>query len=242
MANERYTKDIDETGWLAILLEGGSRVTVPEFVKVELTTGKVDPRTGKPADDRVYFDVLEGRYKGKKASLKKENAAKCLVDVRRGNGATLTVEITGRKKEYSQVRGETRNQLFAKLSCPGVPGAIISLDSDVDFTDPVDGKPKHSKPLAKGTYQIFTPQEAHDRDMTGFYRTSPGGFAGLKYDTVWFQIRNPATSNSNYVHVGNLSEGCITVYELKWWNAIYKYLISNRSDKDGTYVGSVTIK
>ncbi|MEJ7804691.1 MAG: hypothetical protein WKG03_02055 [Telluria sp.] len=63
-----------------------------------------------------------------------------------------------------------------------------------------------------------------------------------KYDTVWFAIEYAKTFNSNFVHVGNLSEGCVTMYELEKWNALYAYLISNRLDTEGKYVGSITIE
>lgn len=69
-----------------------------------------------------------------------------------------------------------------------------------------------------------------------------GTYPDLKYHTVWFPIEYAATLNSNFVHVGNLSEGCVTMYELPMWNALYSYLIKNRLDKEGLYVGTVTIE
>ena len=35
-------------------------------------------------------------------------------------------------------------------------------------------------------------------------------------------------NSSRYIHVGQLSEGCVTVYELEKWTALYEYLISHR--------------
>ena len=32
------------------------------------------------------------------------------------------------------------------------------------------------------------------------------------------------------------------MYDLTQWNALYHYLIYNRSDSEGKYVGTVTIK
>lgn len=250
IAEKRYTKCSDETGWLMIKLDdsAGSRVSVPEFVEVVLTQklGK-DGKPTKDNETRVFFLVTEGRYKGKTASLTKENAAKCLIKTKRGEGAQLTAKIIERKKERSVPQGNAElNQLWATLSFDGKK-ARITLDSDekykeTDPTSPYYGQIRHSKPLPKGTYKIITPIAAHNPDDTSFYRTDPGGYPGLKYDTVWFQIENAATNNSNFVHVGHISHGCVTVYQLEMWEAVYKYLISNRMDKDAKYIGTVTIE
>ena len=74
------------------------------------------------------------------------------------------------------------------------------------------------------------------------YVVNPGGYPDLKHHTVWFPIEYDGNENSSFVHVGNVSEGCVTMYELKMWNPLYEYLISNRLDKDGKYVGTITIE
>jgi len=234
----KYTKAPDTSGWLKIRLEpSGEFAFLCEFVKVTVT---------KEAD-RTHFLVLEGEYKGKLASLRSDNAAKCLVTAKRGTGAVITATTIGRKRLTSRPRqNETRNQLVATLKFEG-KSALITLDSDVQFeetdrTSPNFGRRLQSKPLPKGTYKILAPQSAKDSAMTEFYVTEPGGNPDLKYHTVWFPIENPSTRNSNFVHVGNLSEGCVTMYDLTMWNPLYRYLISNRSDKEGKYVGTVTIE
>lgn len=70
----------------------------------------------------------------------------------------------------------------------------------------------------------------------------PGGYPGLKYHTVWFPVDYAGNYNSSFVHVGNISEGCVTTYQLEMWNPLYRYLISNRSDPEGMYVGTITIE
>lgn len=100
----------------------------------------------------------------------------------------------------------------------------------------------HSKPLPKGVYKILAPQNPKNPGYTLGYVNNPGGNPDLKYHTVWFPIEYAATHNSNFVHVGNLSEGCVTMYDLTMWNDLYIYLISNRLDKDGLYVGTVSIQ
>ncbi len=234
----RYTKAIDSTGWLHVKLEpSGVAGFLPEFVKVQISK----------ETDRTFFLIREGRYKGQMASLKKENAAKCLVDVKRGTGAKL-VATMGKTYQtlYSKPKRDTNKQLISTLAFDGKT-ATVSLDSDVPFRETNKASPHfnqilQSKPLPKGVYKILAPESAKDSLMTGFYRTGDGGNPDLKYDTVWFAIEYAKTYNSNFVHVGNLSEGCVTVYELGKWNALYHYLISNRLDAEGKYVGSITIK
>lgn len=64
----------------------------------------------------------------------------------------------------------------------------------------------------------------------------------MKYDTVWFPVEYAANYNSSFVHVGHLSEGCVTVYQIQKWNSVYLYLIKNRLDKAGKYVGILEIQ
>jgi hypothetical protein len=234
-----FTKSIDESGWLLVKLEpGGQRVALCEFMKVAITK----------EDSRVHFLILEGRYKGKAASLSKENKAKCLVDVKRGSGAKLVAKIIGRKPQISVAKndGKLYNQLWANLSFDGKT-ARITLDSDIDFLEtnplsPYRSQVRHSEPLPKGTYKIKTPEAAGREDFTRFYVTEPGGYPGLKYHTVWFPVDYAGNYNSSFVHVGNISEGCVTTYQLEMWNPLYLYLISNRLDPEGKYVGTVTIE
>lgn len=196
----------------------------------------------------MHFLILEGRYKKRSASLSKENKARCLVDVKRGSGAKLVAKAQGRKQEASLVRQDGRvfNQLFATLSFDG-KAARVTLDSDVEFVEsnpmsPLTGQQIHSKPLPKGTYKILAPESAKSAASTSFYATNPGGHPGLKYHTVWFPVEYSGNYNSSFVHVGNVSEGCVTTYQLEMWNPLYLYLISNRLDPDGKYVGTITIE
>lgn len=233
-----YTKSPDTSGWLRVRLEpSGESAFLCEFVKVAISK----------EDDRTHFVIMEGQHKRKTASLKKENAAKCLVGATRGSGAKIVAKTVGRQWLVSKPRrGEGRNQLVATLSFNG-QSATITLDSDVRYkeTNPMStnvGTEQQSKPLPKGTYKIMTPEVPKQANMTEFYIDAPGGYPDLKYHTVWFPVEYAAAHNSNFVHVGNLSEGCVTMYELKMWNPLYAYLISNRSDQEGKYVGTVTIE
>lgn len=235
----KYTKSIDNSGWLRVRLEPNGGDGYPcEYTKVIIQ---------KKEKGRTYFLIKEGRYAGQSASLSDANVPKCLVSFTRGSGATLTVIKQGRRRERSNIRNEELNQLFATLNFNGQT-ARITIDSDVKgYTEtnrnsPDYGQKKDSKPLPDGTYKIMAPFTAGNKNFTSFYRTSPNGYAGLQYDTVWFPIEYAATHNSNFVHVGHLSEGCITCYEIQKWNDLYQYLITNRSDKDGKYIGTLIIK
>lgn len=72
--------------------------------------------------------------------------------------------------------------------------------------------------------------------MTGFYRRVA---SSLKYDQVLFPIRYG--NNSRYIHVGNLSEGCVTVLDLARWADVHEALSSHRTP-DGKAVGKLIVK
>lgn len=236
MSEVRYTRSLDTTGWLLVQLEPSrSRVVVCEYTKV-----MIQKKTG----GRTYFKILEGRYANQNASLSDVNVPKCLVTANRGTGATLNVKILGRKKEFSPIKGYEYNQLFAELTFSGKK-ARITLDSDVDYTEtdtnnPLYNKVRHSKPLPKGTYNILIPTYPISTDYTSGYRTHSNGFKDLKYDGVWFPVEYAPNYNSNFVHIGNVSHGCVTCYEIQKWNELYDYLIKHRT-ADGKYIGKLII-
>lgn len=236
----RYAKSTDNSGWLWIRLEPQTdmiKYTIPEYTKVLIQ---------KKEKGRTYFLIQEGLYKNRLASLSDSNVDKCLLSEKRGTGAVIKVTTIGRKWEISNPRNfQKLQQLFATLEFNGNT-ALITQDSDVTYKEtdknsPLYNQMKHSQPLPNGTYKILAPQTAKDAGMTGFYRNLPYGYPELKYDTVWFPIEYAPNYNSNFIHVGHLSEGCITCYELEKWNALYEYLIKNRADKDGKYIGTLVV-
>lgn len=234
----RFVKSVDQSGWLRVKLEPtGKDGYLCEFTKVAISK----------EESRVHFLIMEGTYKGSTASLSKENADACLVNAKRGAGAKLVVKVGTRQWVRSKPRNnEEHNQLMSTLFFDG-QSASITLDSEIPYEErnrlsPNFGTMQRSKPLPKGVYKILAPTEPHKAAYTEFYVTASGGNPDLKYHTVWFTVENKDTHNSNFVHLGNLSEGCVTVYDLTKWNAVYRYLISNRSDAEGKYVGTVTIE
>ncbi len=90
-------------------------------------------------------------------------------------------------------------------------------------------------PLPPGLYRILVPEYPHDKDMTNFYRKIQ---SDLRNDQVWFPIEYG--DNSRFIHVGNISEGCVTVMSLDKWNAIYQALVQHRVPRS-KYIGQIRI-
>lgn len=130
---------------------------------------------------------------------------------------------------------------FASINYQG-PG-VITFDLDNNrlkygnsswihtATDP-------SNPITKGNYKLWLPDAVH---------AYGNPYLGLSsYATVWYRIGNE--SSSRYLHVGNVSAGCVTVGEKssggkdpdqKQWTDIYNYLKTRR---DGSkYVGTIKV-
>jgi len=215
--NVRYTKS-EDSGWLMVLGKSGVKTTdICEYTKVTLLQEK---------NGRTYFKIETGPRKGWEVSLKKENAAKYLNKTPpEPTAAELIVTYQGREKDwYSPVKGKSYEQQWAEISFNG-DTARVTLNSiwDNSYT-----------PIPVGVYRILVPDNPHLSMTEGYRRAEPG----LKYDTVWFPIEHG--DNSRYVHVGNVSTGCVTNTTLGKWNALYKYLISHRPD--GTSVGTLTVQ
>jgi hypothetical protein len=56
---------------------------------------------------------------------------------------------------------------------------------------------------------------------------------------VWFPIAYK--DNSRFVHIGNVSDGCVTVLDMNHWAAIHEAIISHRS-LDGSKVARLIVK
>ncbi|MBO3706666.1 MAG: hypothetical protein J5X21_09690, partial [Candidatus Accumulibacter sp.] len=84
--------------------------------------------------------------------------------------------------------------------------------------------------------RILLPDVPHKAEYTRFYRQSE---PALIHDQVWFPIR--FEDNSRYVHVGNVSEGCVTVLNLTTWSQVHELLISHRVDAGSVAVGTMVV-
>ena len=96
-------------------------------------------------------------------------------------------------------------------------------------------------PIVTGTHAILAPDYSHAKISTAGYVAAVPGIVG---NDVWFPIglNGSAQNSGRYIHIGNLSEGCITVYDLTKWTALYTYLISHRTaGTAGQRIGSVVV-
>jgi hypothetical protein len=215
-----YVNKVASDGWLLARLDPSTlRVPLAKYTQVEL----IDSRLG-----RTSFKVIDGAALGKVLSLSDANAREYL-------GATpparSLAEITVTYGKYiddwaSVARGQTFKQQMATLDVAGI-------SVQVTMNTVWDGK---FTPLPAGEYKVLAPDAPHNQNMTRYYRdTEPS----LQFDQVWFPIDHG--DRSRYVHVGNVSEGCVTVLGLARWADVHEALISHRAP-DGKYVAKLTVK
>ncbi|SHN70215.1 hypothetical protein SAMN02745728_02014 [Desulfovibrio litoralis DSM 11393] len=62
--------------------------------------------------------------------------------------------------------------------------------------------------MSAGTYDLWAPDYPHSSSYTTFYRKNPKGH----FDLVWFRI-----NESRYLHIGHVSDGCVTVMDIEEW-------------------------
>ena len=89
----------------------------------------------------------------------------------------------------------------------------------------------------------MSPDSSHAQISTRGYRNSYPG--KIKANNVWFPIElaGHVGNSSRYVHIGHLSEGCVTVHDLLGWNSVYDFLISHRiSNTNGKYVAFIEVR
>lgn len=225
-AQDKYARRADDTGWLRVRLSRpGPDISLCEYTKVEIL---------QEAAGRVFFRIADGNsgHVEDEASLKKDNAERFLSNIPPGGTATMEVRYTGEPaEEVSPFKGPLKQQ-WAELAFNG-NYARITLNSvwDQNFT-----------PIPAGTHRIMAPDVSHANISTAGYRSAT---PGLRCTDVWFPIElaNTSGNSGRYVHVGHLSEGCVTVHELTVWNAVYDYLISHRiRGFNGKYVGTLIVR
>lgn len=182
----------------------------------------------------MYFKIADGNsaHVGKEASLKADNAKKYLSDVGPQGPGIVQAQYKGApSEEVSHFKGKLKQQ-WAVLDFSG-NHAQVTLNSiwDQSYT-----------PIPVGTHLIMAPDQSHGNIPTSGYRQNT---AGLKCPDVWFpiQVAGVPGPSGRYVHVGHLSEGCVTVHELTKWNAVYDYLIAHRMPgAAGRFIGSFVVR
>lgn len=221
---EMFTRRADSSGWLTVRLTGSGQLTgVCEYTRVVVT---------REAGGRTYFTIADGFISvGSEASLKTENATKYLSAVGPGGAARVNVSYRGApQEENSPFKGKLKQQ-WANLAFDGKI-ATVTLNSvwDGAFT-----------PIPLGVHAILTPDYSHGKISTGGYVQATPGMVG---NDVWFPIgvNGAMVNSSRYIHVGHLSDGCVTVHQLERWTAVYEYLISHRvAGSAGKRVGSLVV-
>jgi len=127
--------------------------------------------------------------------------------------ATVEVKYLGPpQQEYSPVRQENLLQQWATETFNGVT-AKVTLNSVWD---------RSFSPIPAGTHSILAPDFSHGNISTIRYAHAVSG--GMLGHDVWFPIglNGAKVGSSRYIHVGQLSAGCVTQYELTKWTDIYK--------------------
>ena len=207
---DKFTRRAEASGWLSVRLSRTDQLaSLCEYTRV-----KIVRETG----GRTYFIIMGGFVAvGEEASLSIENAAKYLSETGPDGAATLTVTYAGAPAyEVSQFKGRLKQQ-WANLNFDGQT-AIATLNSvwDISF-----------EPIPPGIHAILAPDYSHKKISTAGYASATSGMVG---NDVWFPIGldGSFSNSSRYIHVGHMSEGCVTVHQLDRWTMLYQYLISHR--------------
>jgi hypothetical protein len=220
----KYTRRAEPSGWLIVRnAKTNARVALPEYTQVELQ---------REDAGRTYFKIIDGYISvGQEVWLSSKNAAIFLSSIGPSGAATISVEYEGEPtEERSSFKGVLRQQ-WAKLRFDGQL-ARVTLNSVWN---------KGYTPIPVGTHTILSPDNSHANiPTTGYVNAAPG----MVGNDTWFPIglNGSMQNSSRYVHVGHLSEGCITVYELEKWSALYTYLISHRvPGSAGKRIGQIIV-
>jgi hypothetical protein len=215
-----YVNKVGNDGWLQVR-QGSSaaNLSLAKYTQLE----RVESRQG-----RTSFRVMDGPVRGQVVSLSDANAVEYVGPrAPEQTPARITVRYGSYIEGWVSVArgGQRLDQQMATLEVAGIR-------VDVTMNSVWDGR---YTPIPPGQYPVLTPDAPHNADMTRFYRRYA---PTLKFDQVWFPIRYG--DNSRFVHVGNLSEGCVTVLDLARWPDIHEALISHRNG-DGTIVAQLSV-
>lgn len=221
----KYTRRADQSGWLTVKLsKAGILASLCEYSQVDVL---------RSVNHRTYFKIMDGYVSpGEEASLADANAALYLAATGPAGSASLSVVYQGTpSEEISEFKGKLKQQ-WAKLNF-NERTALVTLNSVWNSS---------YSPIPPGIHTILAPDYSHKLISTSGYATATPGMVG---NDVWFPIglNGSMQNSSRYIHVGHLSEGCVTVHELGKWTAIYNYLISHRvRDSAGKKLGQLIVK
>lgn len=176
MPETRYVDALPPDNWLAVTLDGGTRVSLAYGIKVAF-----DGRSG----GRDSFTILEGVYKGKKASVAQKSASESYLV------STISHLPAGR------IQFDTKSQRL-KFGTSGPYNAFSGAGTGVE-----NGRSVTYTPVPPGSYLLAIP--AYPSKQT---RAAYGQWT--RYHKTWFRI-GIEHSGSRFLHAGEISDGCVTV-------------------------------
>lgn len=228
--DNRYISNADGHGWLTVKHDSNSRgdqagstyPPLPQYLKVQVYQVK---------GGREFFEILEGKLKGKTASVKLKKDGSSYLNKNTpsfNSGARLKFNRKTKKLYYS---------------------GNIEIDAFTQEYDQLPSNPLNKVPL--GIWKIEIPYEIHPIG-DGYYKYS-------KYATTWFHIVTSIsdTYQDRFLHPGTISHGCVTVginrfknTSFNWsdaavirslnnWDKLYDLLIVSRLD--AYTVGSIEV-
>jgi hypothetical protein len=224
---DKFTRRAEASGWLSVLLTSSNTLTsLCEYTRVTKL---------RKSGGRTYFTIADGYVSpGKEASLRDENAAKYLADKGPDGAAALIVKYNGKAEEFSRIKNRKLTQQWATLTFDGgKQTARVTLNSIWNST---------YQPITPGKHTILAPDYSHKEISTEAYAQAAPRMIG---NDVWFPIglMGSTANSSRYIHVGHVSEGCVTVYQLERWRALYNYLISRRvPGSAGKLIGTMEVR
>ncbi len=193
---DKFTRRAEDSGWLSVRLTKTGQLTgLCEYTAVRVT---------HESGGRAYFVIADGNIAvGQEASLTTANAAKYLSNTAPGGAASLVVKYNGSPADELSAFKRPLKQQWATLTFEG-QSVTVTLNSVWD------GK---YTPIPPGTHSILAPDYSHAKIPTTGYASATPGMVG---NDVWFPIglNGSLHGSGRYVHVGHLSEGCVTVHEL----------------------------
>lgn len=210
-----YSRRADESGWLNIILADGRASGVCEYTRAILL---------RQANGRIYYRIDDegSPYNGLEANSKESTLGQFWVaDPPTIDNYVVRVKYQPSSTEYSDPRNESLLQEWGRFTVDG-RDIRVTLNSE-----PRRGYTR----LPVGTHKIMRPDYSHGVSVptvgyVDYVKTNLNG--ECHGNDSWFPIEINGLKTKRYVHIGHLSDGCITVYELESWSYIYDYLISKR--------------
>lgn len=244
-------------GWVrAIQVKENNSIYLPEYTRVEYLGIKTDPTNKK---EYVHFIIKDNgcvpqidkdtkaiiQLNNHEAKMSKDNFFKYFDNLPPDTkGADVVIEYSENSKEdFSPIRDEYIYQEWGKMQI-NKKSVNITLNSIYRRKNIIGASNQflgsNYTPMPEGTHKILRPDNSHADISTEPYRNTD--IINIYGNDVWFPIEIASKKTSRYIHIGHLSEGCATVYELSQWGMIYDYLISKRENSfDSKYIGTLTV-